>query len=82
MGTSTSATVAWLVRFLRRNTMDGAGIFVLVATMAFVGFIVWVNIYGPRESKAEKTTTSDGNPGPIPGNVGPSIERRRKKKKR
>ncbi len=61
--------------------MDAATIFVLVATMLFVGFIVWVNIYGRREAERKSPTTSDGNPKPIAESESPTNERIKKMKR-
>ena len=41
--------------------MDAVTIFVIVATILFVGFIVWVNVCGPRAADAQ-TPASDSNP--------------------
>jgi hypothetical protein len=41
--------------------MDAATVVVLVATILFVGFIVWVNVYARREAEHRNPATSDGN---------------------
>jgi hypothetical protein len=62
--------------------MDGAAIFVLVATLVFVGFIVWLNIYGPREEKPKDPTTSDARREAISKSVAPIIARMKQRQKR
>jgi hypothetical protein len=42
--------------------MDAGTIFVIVATILFVGFIVWVNACGPREADAQTPAKLDSSP--------------------
>jgi len=62
--------------------MDGAEIFVLVATLVFVGFIVWLNIYGPRMGKPNDPTESEAKQEAIAKSVAPIIERMKQRQKR
>jgi hypothetical protein len=60
--------------------MDAATIFVLVATVLFVGFIVWLNVYAPREKENKKPATSESNTNQIPDAQSPTKAGKKQKR--